>query len=77
MKIGDRFAKRAGAGFVGERLPLCFIPDIEDNEEPHSCVLCGDPGCREWPTCYVMDVNGRPFGAVYHVSECEMEPVDQ
>jgi len=73
FKIGDRFAKKAGAGFIGEALPLCSIPDLAENREPEPCLVCDDVSCREYPTCYILDAEGNAYGALYHVSECQMQ----
>jgi hypothetical protein len=75
FKIGDRFAKKAGAGFIGEALPLCTIPDLEENLETEPCLVCDDLACLEYPTCYILDASGNVCGAMYHVSECQMQPL--
>lgn len=75
FKIGDRFAKKEGAGFILDALPLCLIPFLEENKDPQPCLVCDDIECVEYPTCYILDAGGRPVAALYHVSECQMEPV--
>jgi len=73
FQVGSRFAKKAGAGFIGEALPLCLIPDLEENRDPEPCLVCDDVSCLEYPTCYILDVEGKVYGALYHVSECQMQ----
>jgi hypothetical protein len=75
FKMGDRFAKKAGAGFLLEALPLCLIPFLDENKEPQPCLRCDDIECLEYPTCYILGPEGNVLGALYHVSECEMEPL--
>jgi hypothetical protein len=74
-KPGHLFAKKAGAGFVGEPLPRCVIGPAEENVELSPCLLCTDPACIEWPNCYVLGPDDKPIGGLYHVSECQMLPI--
>jgi hypothetical protein len=74
--IGDRFSKKPFAGFVAEAVPLCEIPDYEENHEWARCMAeCGDDECREFATCLVLNSDGSVDGYLYHVSECQMEPI--
>lgn len=73
-KPGHKFAKKAGAGFVGEPLPFCMIAD-DQGDEHEPCFLCEDPECVEWPNCYVLNEAGEKLGLICHVSECQMLPV--
>ena len=77
MKLipGQVFRKRAFAGFVGEPL-TCRIPTNADlDHERGPCMAeCGDPGCIEWANVEVLE-EGEPVGWVYHISECEAEPL--
>lgn len=75
FELGDKVKKKEHAGFVSEAL-VCLIPDIEDNHFPEPCFLCEDPGCREYPTLYVLDAEGNVLGSCYHVSECQMIALD-
>ena len=77
FNIGDRFTKKAGAGFVGEPLPLCLIPDLPENHTPEPCFLCNDEQCVEYPTLYVLDTDGNIEGEFYHCSECQMGPLPE
>lgn len=75
FEVGAKFKKAEGAGFVGESL-VCLIPDIEDNQMTEPCFMCDDPECREYPTLFILGDNDEVLGSCYHVSECQMEPID-
>lgn len=73
FKIGEKFIKKAHAGFVGES-SLCIIPNVEENQSYDCpCFLCDDEYCREWPTVYALNESGNYAGMACHVSECQME----
>lgn len=70
--IGDRLKRRPGSGFIsGSEPSIVVIPDVPENRAPSPCLICETPGCREWPTLWSED-GSRPL---YHVSDCELEPV--
>jgi len=74
-KAGDLVWKKAGAGFSG----IEGMGRIRPGSEPEDwvCLLCGDPGCREWPDVWELGADGEPTGDVWcHVSECEMGDFD-
>ncbi len=77
FKVGDKFAKGRGSGFVGTSLPYCLIPDVAENQTAQPCLLCADLDCVEWAVCYVLNGDGTPIGTLYRVSECQMHPTDQ
>jgi hypothetical protein len=69
---GHMFAKKAGAGFVGEALPLCRIAGWDLNHDPPPCFICQELECVEWANCEVLDPELQVVGYIHHVSECEM-----
>lgn len=66
-KAGDWVWLAPNSGFVGEsnRLKAQILP--EEDEYGCGCVLCDDPGCREWLT-----LETSHGDTLCHVSECEM-----
>ena len=81
-KVGDKFLKRANAGFIGPAL-YGMIPDYPENSPEEMrrygtpCLLgCGDDSCMEWPTLVVAyslaDLDSSDMHA-FHVSECQMD----
>lgn len=75
-EIGDRFSKKPFAGFIAEAVPLCVIPDYDENREWAPCMAgCDDEDCREFATCEVLNHDGSLDGYIYHVSECQMDPI--
>ena len=65
---GEIVYKTPGAGFCGDGLVI-----IVGGEKEPCLMCCGDSECSEWSDCLVLK-NGE---FVYHVSECQMEDLDQ
>lgn len=72
-KIGDRLKRKPGSGFIaGEEPRIVIIADVPENHVPcMPCLVCDAIGCCEWATLWAED-GSHPL---YHVSECELEPL--
>ena len=71
-KVGDWVWLAPNSGFTGESNRL--KAEIQPEEEPDSCMICNESGCREWATLWTEpdpEAQGRRH-TLCHVSECEM-----
>jgi hypothetical protein len=73
-KVGDKVWLAPCSGFCGESWKyLCLIIDCPVEE----CMICNDPKCKEYNDVALLDEEGKIFGYLPHVSECQMYDTQQ
>lgn len=70
-KTGEWVWLKPYSGFVAEsnRYKAEIIGLESDTDS--CCMLCGDSKCREWPTLWTEEINGKRH-MLCHVCECQM-----
>lgn len=69
--------RHANSGFlIGDDPSLVKLHPEEELYITYCMLDCGDPNCREWANCEVVEGSWKG-DFLYHISECQMSDVNE